>query len=245
MTLDPAFLARPIAHRGLHGDAPENTLAAFEAAISKGYGIELDIQAAADGTPMVFHDENLMRLAGHDGDIRDLTPDQIAALDINGNPIPTLTQTIKLIDGQAPLLIEIKDQSGDLPNDNSTLPERIAEDLRDYRGPVAVMSFNPHYIAQLAQTAPHLCVGLVTCGFDDRHWPNLTPSRRRALANLADFDSSGASFVSHDVHDLNNSALRRLADRDIPILCWTVRSPKAEALARQLADNITFEGYLP
>ena len=53
-----AFL-KPIAHRGLHDAAKgvvENTVAAFEAAIAKGYGIECDVRPAGCATPMVFHD---------------------------------------------------------------------------------------------------------------------------------------------------------------------------------------------
>ena len=48
--LHPGFLTRPLAHRGLHGPGvPENSMAAFRAAVAQGYGIELDVQPAADG----------------------------------------------------------------------------------------------------------------------------------------------------------------------------------------------------
>jgi len=61
--LHPAFLLPPIAHRGLHGEGrSENSVAAFDAAIEKGYAIELDIQMSADGEAMVFHDYELSRL---------------------------------------------------------------------------------------------------------------------------------------------------------------------------------------
>ena len=67
--LDRAAFLRPIAHRGLHDAARgviENTAAAFEAAIAKGYGIECDLRPAAGGLPVVFHDETLERLdRGH------------------------------------------------------------------------------------------------------------------------------------------------------------------------------------
>ena len=45
----------PVAHRGLWspGGAPENSLAAFQAACAAGYGIELDVQLSADGEAMV------------------------------------------------------------------------------------------------------------------------------------------------------------------------------------------------
>ena len=71
---------RPIAHRGLH-DARrgviENTASAFRVAIAGGYGIETDIQAAAGGEPVIFHDERLERLTGVSGPIAALTPEQL------------------------------------------------------------------------------------------------------------------------------------------------------------------------
>jgi len=63
--LDRGVFLRPIAHRGLHDRRKgriENSAPAFLAAITKGYGIECDLQAAKDGVPMVFHDERLDRL---------------------------------------------------------------------------------------------------------------------------------------------------------------------------------------
>ena len=65
MALHPDFIHVPIAHRGLHRPGlPENSMAAFRAAIAHGYGIECDIQRAMDGTSMVFHDYELGRLTG-------------------------------------------------------------------------------------------------------------------------------------------------------------------------------------
>src|SRR5262245_63151994 len=70
--LDRAVFLRPIAHRGLHDRRRgriENTATAFAAAIDKGSGIESDLQAAAEGTPMVFHDERLGRVGESTGTI--------------------------------------------------------------------------------------------------------------------------------------------------------------------------------
>lgn len=71
----------------------------------------------------------------------------------------------------------------------------------------------------------------------------LDADTRRRLANLEDFDRSGASFISHDKSDLANARVDALKARGVPILCWTVRSPAQEADARRVADNITFEAY--
>jgi Glycerophosphoryl diester phosphodiesterase len=63
MVLNSIFLSSPFAHRGLHGkEITENSRAAFQEAICKGFGIELDVQGLADSTPVVFHDDFLERL---------------------------------------------------------------------------------------------------------------------------------------------------------------------------------------
>ena len=69
--------AAPIAHRGLHDAScgrPENSLAAFRAAIAAGYGIELDVQMSLDGAAMVFHDYHLGRLTDQTGPIEKGVP---------------------------------------------------------------------------------------------------------------------------------------------------------------------------
>jgi glycerophosphoryl diester phosphodiesterase len=125
------------------------------------------------------------------------------------------------------------------------LPGRVAEELRDYAGPVAVMSFNPHVIAAFHAAAPGIAAGLTTCGYDEGEWPMLDAPTRERLAAIADFDAVGASFISHDRNDLDNPAVTALKARGVPVLCWTIRSPEEAADARQVANNITFEQYRP
>ena len=248
MPLHPDFLRLPIAHRGLHSaDVPENSMAAFRAAIAAGYGIECDIQAALDGTPVVFHDDDLPRLTGAEGLVRALGMDALSMLRImgSGEPIPTLAQLLAAVAGRVPLLIEIKDQSLRSSPDIGDLSARAAELIAGYDGPVAVMSFNPHSVAAFHQAAPGVTAGLTTCGYRVEEWDMLDAARRAHLAAIADFDAVGASFISHDRNDLDNPAVTALKARGVPVLCWTVRSPEQEALARRVADNITFEGYLP
>ena len=67
--------------------------------------------------------------------------------------------------------------------------------------------------------------------------------RRHHLAGINDFDQTGSCFVSHDKRDLGNARLDALKAMGVPILCWTIRSTEEEAVARRVADNITFEGY--
>lgn len=246
--LPQGLLTVPIAHRGLHGvGVPENTLAAARAAIAAGYAIECDIQPAADGTPMVFHDAEMMRLTGQPGLVSDSDPASLAQARVLGSdqPIPTLAAFLGLVAGQVPLLVEIKDQDGACGHDIGTLHLRVAEALADYAGPVAVMSFNPHVVAGFHRAAPRIAVGLTSCAFPEADWPAIRPARRVELAALADFDRSGASFVSHDHTDLANPRIDALRAQGVPILCWTIRSAEQERAARAVAHNITFEGYAP
>jgi len=105
------LIARPFAHRGLHGPGRiENSRAAFEAAIEAGSGIELDVQASADGEAMVFHDYDLARLAQNEGKVAELGAADLARIRLKGSDetIPTLREILTLIGGKAALLIEVK-----------------------------------------------------------------------------------------------------------------------------------------
>lgn len=246
MTLPQAFLTMPVAHRGLHGPGiPENSLAAAQAAIDAGYAIELDIQPARDGEAMVFHDYDLRRLTGAEGFIAALDPAALSGMRLLGTdqPVPTLRQFLDLVAGRVPLLIEIKDQDMRLGPDIGILHERVAAILQGYDGAVAVMCFNPHVVEAFHRIAPHVPVGLTTCGYAEQDWPGIPEETRSHLAGINDFDRSGACFISHDKADLANPRVDALKAQGVPILCWTIRSAEEEVLARRVADNITFEGY--
>lgn len=247
MALPTAFLTRPIAHRGLHGPGiPENSLAAAQAAVDAGYAIELDIQPAG-AEAVVFHDYDLRRLTGRDGFISALDQASLAGLRLLGGdqPVPTLRQFLDLVAGRVPLLIEIKDQDMRLGPQIGDLHRRVAQEVQGYDGPVAVMSFNPHVVEAFHRISPDIPVGLTTCGFDPDDWPGVAPDTLRRMADIDDFDRSGACFISHDKADLANPRVDALKAQGVPILSWTIRSAEEEALARQVAQNITFEGYRP
>lgn len=248
MTLHPDFSRLPIAHRGLHSQGvPENSLPAFRAAIEAGYGIELDVQPAADGTPMVFHDYDLTRMCDDEGYISDMDLDDLAKERLLGTEetIPTLAETLREIAGKVPLLIEIKDQDGRLGTTIGEVHARVAALLEGYDGPVAVMSFNPNTVAAFADAAPDVVRGLTSCAFDKDDWPMLDDETRENLAALADFDRVGAEFTSHDWRDLANPSVAALKSRGVPVLCWTIRSAEEAEEARQRADGITFENFRP
>ncbi|MGR3494679.1 glycerophosphodiester phosphodiesterase family protein [Citreimonas sp.] len=246
--LPQEFLARPIAHRALHdvrAGRPENSRAAIRAAIDGGYGIELDLQLSADGQAMVFHDYDLGRLTDATGPLRlrDAAALGEITLKHGEDGIPTLSDVLQIVGGRVPLLIEVKDQDGAMGDGVGPLERAAADALQGYEGPVALMSFNPHSVAALARLAPDRPRGLTTSAFLPEHWPTLPERTRNRLRAIPDFDDTGACFVSHDWQDLNSPAVAALRDRDVPILCWTIRSKRDETQARTLASNVTFEGY--
>ena len=246
--LPAAFLQSPIAHRAFHDEAagrPENSRAAIRAAITNGYGIEIDLQLTADGQAVVFHDYTLARLTGAEGTVRQNTAAALADIALShgdGETVPSFAEVLDIVAGQVPLLIELKDQDGGMGPDVGPLEAATASALDGYGGPVALMSFNPNSIAEMARIAPHLPRGLVTSAYDPNDWP-LSPEICEHLRGIPDFDRVGASFISHEAKDLGRDRVAGLKSGGTPILCWTIRSPEAEAEARRIADNVTFEGY--
>ena len=245
--LPQAFLRAPIAHRALHDAARrriENSASAILAARAAGYGIEIDLQLSSDGVPMVFHDEDLDRLTAERGPLNTRTAAELTRIKLNGSDdtIPTLAQTLALVGGAVPLLIEVKDQSLTLSDTDGRLESATAFELEFYSGPVALMSFNPHSIAQLSRSAPKIPRGLTTGSYGD-DWEPVPQATRDRLREIPDYDSTFSSFISHEASDLSRPRVAELHAQGAAILCWTIRSPQAEAEARKIAQNITFEGY--
>jgi glycerophosphoryl diester phosphodiesterase len=248
-TLPAQFLADPIAHRGLHDktqNRPENSPAAFRGAIAAGYPIEMDLQLSADGVAMVFHDDDLNRLTGQKGLVKARTAAELAQITLNHSTetIPTLKQVLALVAGRVPLLIELKDQHGQMGETDGRLEQATADALKYYNGTVALMSFNPHSVARLAILAPDLPRGITTSDYTPSSWPELPATLCDHLREIPDYDRADCCFISHEARDLARPRVAQLQAQGATILCWTIRSPEAEAKARKIAANITFEGYL-
>lgn len=248
--LAPEFLARPIAHRGLHDAARgiiENSIPAIEAACDHGFGIEIDIQPTGDGTPLVFHDYDLSRLTGASNFVREMPLAEVRKVTLSGSNdgVPTLADVLDMVDGRVPLLVEIKDQDMRLGPSVGPLEQAVATTLEGYGGPVAVMSFNPHSVAAFAAAAPQTAVGLVTDAFGAEDWPMVPLARRKELVEIQGVEGVPLDFISHDRGNLSSPRVAEMKAAGLPILCWTVRSEAEAAEARRVADQITFEGYMP
>lgn len=246
--LPPAFLRLPVAHRALHDRAagrPENSRDAVRAAVAAGYGIEIDLQLSFDGQAMVFHDDTLERLTAADGPVHARSAAELGALRLTdaADGIPTLAEVLQIVQGRVPLLIELKDQSDLGRPGPGPLERATAQALAGYAGPVAVMSFNPEMVAVMAGLAPAIPRGITTGSYDPVEYAPTPPDQCDRLRDIPDYDRVGASFISHEWADLGRPRVADLKSRGAAVLCWTIRSATDEAVARRIADNVTFEGY--
>lgn len=233
-----AFLsAQPYAHRGLHGPAcPENSRAAFAAAIAAGHGIELDVQAARDGEAFVFHDKRLERLTFGQGLFSAHTApelDQVRLRD-NGEPLPRLSEILGLINGRVPILIEIK--TPNIPVGVLCLGVRRA--LEGYTGNVAIMSFNPAVGRWFRNHAPRFVRGLI---ITEQGAATPFARFRRETARRVALWTVKPDFLAYDIRDLPSPFAAGQHDRGLKLLTWTVRTAQQERTAFAHADEIIYE----
>lgn len=242
------WLIRPIAHRGLHdagAGVVENTRTAFALAIEAGYAIECDVQASADGEPVVFHDATLERLTRSGGPVASRTARQLARVSFRdcADRIQTLPALLEQVGGRVPLVIEIKTAW----KDHGPLERRVAKHLRTYDGMAAVMSFDPHSMAAIAACAPDIPRGLVACRFErDSEWDELSYWQRLRMRHLWSATIARPDFIAYDIDAL--PAFAPVAGRiwpGWPLLTWTVRTTAERRRARRWADAMIFEGFRP
>lgn len=225
------------AHRGFwNEDVPENSLGAFKLAIENGYGIEFDVQAIEDGTPVVFHDSKMSRMTGKDKYIQNLNREEFERTKLldSEEKIPTFEETLKLVDGKAPLLIEIKhhEKVGELEI-------KILELLQNYNGEYVIQSFDPFVLKWFYENAPEIWRGQLSGFFKGEKLNIISKAllKRLKTKKIAHYD-----FVNYDINFLPNRWTKRL---EVPVLTWTVDSQEKYIKAIQFADNVVFEKFVP
>jgi len=155
---------RPIAHRGLHDKVvPENSMAAFRAAIEQDLAIEFDVQFTKDKVAVVFHDDDLERMTGLKKLVRKVKFADIRKLRLKGTEeqIPTLSEVLELVAGKVPLLVEIKGKSY-----KKNFIKTVCDMLENYSGDYAVQAFNPVAVRQVKKTSPQIFCGLLSSKFE-------------------------------------------------------------------------------
>ena len=242
------WLKRPIAHRGLHDRAKgivENSASAVRAAMGAGLAIEVDLQCAASHLPIVFHDAALDRLTAETGPVQARDAEDLAKIRLRDSEdcILSLPALLALVNGHVPLVLEVKSTW----TREGKFEANIAKMLESYKGPVAVMSFDPYSVAAFRAVSPNLPRGLVAERFDDAgHWPQLSLWQRLAMRNLLSSAIAWPNFIAYDIEAL--PALAPLVARflfGLPLLTWTVRTAADRTRAARWADQMIFEGFRP
>jgi glycerophosphoryl diester phosphodiesterase len=231
--------SRPIAHRGLHDGndkIPENSLSAFAKAIKEKYPIELDVQIIRDGTVIVFHDSDLKRICGVPKKTKTLTKETLEnhALFNTNQTIPALQDVFDLVQGQVPILIELKTNLL-----AKHLEKNVLKLLKEYKGAVALQSFNRSSVRWLSKQATTYCIGQLS-------EPSLAPNPLHHLFNYMQLNTNmRPDFVAYDIEDIPNKKVTYFKNLGTPILLWTERNQAQIDKHRTIFDNIIFEGFTP
>ena len=226
------------AHRGLHKEGiPENSMAAFRAALEKGYGIELDIHLMKDGNLAVIHDSSLLRTAGVDVRIEDLIAEDLENYRLQGTDekIPLFREVMALFEGKAPMIVELKSAG----KNYGTLTEAACDILKDYKGLYCMESFDPRCVRWLKKNRPEIIRGQLTENFVANSNKLPLPVRFVMTHNLLNF-ATVPDFVAYKFADRKDSVTTALCCRvwDIQGVTWTLKT-------QEEYDTAVAEGWLP
>lgn len=244
-----AFRGVYYAHRGLFdndGDAPENSLKAFERAAKAGYGMEMDVQVTKDGVPVVFHDFTLERMCGKEGKVCDYTWQELKDFTLakSRETIPLFADVLKAVGGRVPLIVEIKVEWMDL----SVCPA-ADELLRNYQGLYCIESFNPLVLLWYRRNHREIVRGQLSDGFVKasrvkESWHLLV--QNFFLQNLLFNWLTKPDFVAYN-HKYSKVLARRLCKNlyGNMAVAWTIKSQEELERAKKQFDLFIFDSFLP
>lgn len=230
------------AHRGLHGNGlPENSMAAFRAALEGGYGIELDLHLLRDGNLAVIHDSLLQRTTGAAGRIEDLTTEELKNYHLEGTAetIPTFREVLELFGGKAPMIVELKPVGGN----HAALAQEACRQLESYSGAYCIESFDPRCLFWLKKHRPQIVRGQLSMNFFRNPQGQSLPIQAALTCHLLNF-LSRPDFIAYKYADRNRLGCflcRKLWH--IQGVSWTIRTPEDHAQARKEGWLSIFEGF--
>ncbi len=208
---------KTIAHRGIFNniDIPENSLLAFQKAITLNIPIELDIQLTKDNIIVVFHDKNLYRMTGINKNINKCTYQELKQYKLlNTNEcIPTLTEVLKLVNHKILMIIEIKST-----NRIKTICNLFFKEMKNYTNKeYIIQSFNPLIVRYLNKKHPNYITGYLI----SNKYPNTI--EKYLLSKKAIISYSKAQFLSINKKLLPKKQFQKYL-YSIPILVWTIKN---------------------
>lgn len=197
-----------IAHRGIFDNKLiiENTIPAFQNALLHNLNIELDIKMTKDNKLVVFHDDNLLRMANANILIEDLTLEELQSYKLlNIGTIPTLKEVLKLVDSKVLLDIEIKNT-----NKINEITSILKNELKTYHN-FTIKSFNPRIIKIIKKECPFWICGII-----------LT-SRNNNLYNKILINQYKPDFISIDKKIINKKYIRKYT-LNHQTQVWTIKN---------------------
>lgn len=215
------------AHRGYHDithHIPENSMAAFRAALNRGYGIELDLHLTRDGELVVFHDDTLERVCGYPGTIEELSCEELRKYYLldTSERIPLFKDVLSVVNGNVPLLIELK-----IPTRSLKICEKAYSLLKDYPGCYMVQSFNTFGLRWFRLHAPHVLRGQLASHLTAENAKEAWIFKFIVQNLLCNF-LGRPDFISYKLSDLPHfSVLFLKYVLHIPIAVWTLASYEA------------------
>ena len=219
-----------IAHRGASALAPENTLAAFQKAITDGAeGIEFDVQLARDGVPVVFHDFDIKRICGREAQVSDLTAAELQNLNAGTwfnlrNPnkadkkfsaeiIPSLAQLLDFLKGYKGLLyVEMKCSGAEI----SALVEAVCGVIAEsnFLPQIKLCSFNLRAIARAKKILPKVKTAAL-------FQPKIKTILRGKSRLLEKAETYFADELSLHYSLATQRMIKQAKEKGFPITIWT------------------------
>jgi len=198
---------RILAHRGGGSLAPENTLVGIRAAAGLGFaGVEIDVQLAACGTPILMHDATLDRTTDAYGDVADLSADELRRLDAGvwfgneyaGEHVPTLEEAVALCRATGLWMnVEIKADDAVAEETGEVVAREMLRQWGDASPAPLLSSFSEKVLSAAIEAVPALPRALLVAA-PPHDWRDKI-ARLKCRAICADYRHLTAAFVA-DAH---------------------------------------------
>ena len=236
------------AHRGLHDldrGRPENSMAAFRAAVKEGFGAELDLHLMADGHLAVVHDSDLSRVCGKQVFIEDLTAEDLPDYRLQGTEetIPLFEEVLALFEGGTPLVVELKVERGNA----AALTDAAMALLEGWNGTYCVESFHPGVLLRMKEKYPQVIRGQLSQNFMKGSEVNgLSLPTRFAMTHLLTSAFTRPDFVAYNCLDRRNVSLRLMKKLyGVHEVAWTVREREVMTELETEDVPVIFEKFVP
>jgi len=209
------------AHRGFAVDAPENTLAAFSAAVEAGADLlEIDVHGSRNNVAMVTHDPGLRRVASRPGLVAGMTSEELRRVDLGGHTMPTLDETLDAFPHER-FSIDVKDE-------RAVEPTISAIERTQAQNRVLIASFSEKRRHQVVSR-----LGQVKTIGTHRHavaaW-SIIPPLHRALGPI---DALFLPTKAYGISMFSPRMVETAARHNVILGAWTINDPvEMEALWR-------------